>query len=62
MQKKRRVTTVSIREAASMLGVGLQQVYKLVWDGKLSSQKIDGQWRIAEDTVQARLAQKAGGK
>lgn len=52
--------TVSIREAASMLGVGLQQVYKLVWDGKLPSQKMDGQWRITKEAVQARLAQRAG--
>ena len=54
--------TMSIRDAASMLGVGLQQVYKLVWDGKLSSHKIDGQWRITKETVQARLAKKAGVK
>lgn len=60
MPNKRTVITVSIREAASMLGVGLQQVYKLVWDGKLTSQKIDGQWCITKEAVQARLTQRAG--
>jgi excisionase family DNA binding protein len=54
--------TVSVREAASKLDVSLQQVYKLVWDGRLSSRKVDGQWRISLTAVQSRLAQKAGMK
>ena len=54
--------TMSVREAASALGVSLQQVYKLVWDGRLSSDKIDGQWRISKATVQSRLDTKAGAK
>jgi excisionase family DNA binding protein len=53
---------MSVREAASALGASLQQVYKLVWDGKLSSHKIDGQWHISNATVQSRLDKKAGAK
>jgi excisionase family DNA binding protein len=52
--------TVSVREAASMLNVSLEQVYKLVWNGRLDGQKIDGKWRISAAAVQSRVAKKAG--
>ena len=54
--------TVSVREAASMLNVSLEQVYKLVWDSRLDGKKIDGKWRISAAAVQSRLAKKAGTK
>jgi excisionase family DNA binding protein len=53
---------ISVREAASMLGVSLQQIYKLVWDGRFSSRKIDGKWRISTAAVQSRLSKKRGTK
>ena len=54
--------TVSVREAALMLNVCLEQVYKLVWDGRLDGQKIDGKWLISAAAVQSRAAKKAGTK
>lgn len=54
--------TMSIREAALALDVSLQQVYKLVWEGRLLSLKVDGKWRVPQTAVQARLALKAGAK
>jgi excisionase family DNA binding protein len=51
--------TVTVRDAASMLGVSLQQVYKLVWDSRLSGKKVDGKWRITKATVRNRLDKKA---
>jgi excisionase family DNA binding protein len=53
------IDTVSMREAASMLDVSLQHVYRLVWEGRLQGQKIDGQWRISARAVQSRLDKKA---
>jgi excisionase family DNA binding protein len=52
--------TVGMREAASMLDVSLQHVYRLVWEGRLSAVKIDGKWRISAEAVQSRLDKKAG--
>lgn len=52
--------TVSMREAASMLAVSLQHVYRLVWEGRLSAEKVDGKWRISAAAVHARLDRKAG--
>ena len=50
--------TLSVREAAAELRVGVTQVYTLLWDGRLRAQKIDGQWRISKDSVQERLREK----
>lgn len=52
--------TVTMREAASMLAVGLQHVYRLVWEGRLSAEKVDGKWRVSADSVRSRLDKKAG--
>lgn len=50
---------MTIRDAALALGVSQQQVYKLVWDRKLSGKKIDGQWRVSAKAVAARLNSRA---
>jgi excisionase family DNA binding protein len=52
--------TVSMREAAAMLDVSLQHVYRLVWEGRLSAQKVDGKWRLSVEAVQSRLDKRAG--
>lgn len=52
--------TLTMREAASMLDVGLQHVYRLVWEGRLSAQKVDGRWHISADSVRSRLDKKVG--
>jgi excisionase family DNA binding protein len=53
-------TTMSAREAARQLGVGLQQVYRLIWEGRLDGEKTDGQWRVSAEAVESR--QKARGE
>jgi excisionase family DNA binding protein len=45
---------MSVRDTASVLNVSLQQVYRLIWDGRLSGRKVDGQWRVSADAVEAR--------
>jgi len=47
---------LSPREAAVRLGYDLDYVYKLIWAGRLSAQKIEGTWRISAAAVEARLA------
>ena len=46
---------ISPIEAARKLGNGLGYVYSLIWSGRLSARKVDGQWRISTDAVKARL-------
>jgi excisionase family DNA binding protein len=46
--------SMSVRDTASVLNVSLQQVYRLIWDGRLSGRKVDGQWRVSADAVEAR--------
>ena len=45
-------------EAARRLGVGLGFLYSLVWTGKLRARKINRQWRVSVDSVEARLKQR----
>ncbi len=55
----RKGKTITVREAAQRLGVSLKQVYNLVWDGRLPSKKIDGQWCVSAEAVQSRLTRRA---
>ena len=48
--------SLSPREAAVRLGYDLDYIYKLIWAGRLSAQKVDGAWRISAVAVEARLA------
>jgi excisionase family DNA binding protein len=45
---------ISISEAARRLGTALTYVYSLVWAGKLAARKVNRQWRISADAVEAR--------
>jgi hypothetical protein len=45
---------LTVSGAARRLGVGLQQVYTLLWAGQLLGQKIDGRWVISLASVEAR--------
>lgn len=56
MQKEPR--EISAIEAARKLGVGLGFLYSLVWTGKLAARKINRQWRVSVDSVEARLKQR----
>jgi excisionase family DNA binding protein len=51
--------SMSVRDTAFVLGTGLQQVYRLLWEGKLSGRRVDGKWRITKASVQDRLDRKA---
>lgn len=50
---------ISVSEAARRLGVALSYVYSLLWAGKLKARKVNRQWRIAIDAVEARLAERS---
>jgi len=49
---------ISAIDAARRLGVGLGFLYSLVWTGKLQARKINRQWRVSVDSVEARLKQR----
>lgn len=46
---------MSAIEAARKLGIGLGFLYSLVWTGKLDARKVDRQWRVSIEAVEARL-------
>jgi excisionase family DNA binding protein len=50
----------TVAETARTLRVTLHHVYALIWAGRLIARKVQGQWRISADAVQAR--QKETGK
>jgi excisionase family DNA binding protein len=48
--------TVSPREAARLLDLGLNYIYVLLWSGKLSAVKTEeGHWRIPLTAINERL-------
>jgi len=50
--------SVSPREAAQMLGTRLDEVYSLIWAGKLPAEKRDGRWLVSRAAVDARVRRK----
>lgn len=50
---------MTVGETARALGVTLHHVYSLIWGGQLTAQKIGRQWRISNDAVEARLAERS---
>jgi excisionase family DNA binding protein len=48
-------TEMSVAEAARRLGVALSYVYGLLWAGKLKGRKVNRQWRVSTNAVEARL-------
>lgn len=53
---------MSVSEAARRLGVGIDQVRKLIYSGKLQAHKVlargQGVWRIMADSVSSYKAQR----
>ena len=45
---------ISVAETARTLGVTLHHVYSLLWGGQLEGRRINGQWRVSADAVEAR--------
>lgn len=54
---------MNMREVARALGVTYDQVYRLIWAGRLRGEKVDGKWRVEQVSVEryrdARDARKA---
>jgi excisionase family DNA binding protein len=48
----------SPRQAAVRLGIRLDNLYALIWAGKLSAQKHDGRWLIDASALEQRLRSK----
>ena len=49
---------ISVAEAARKLGVTLTHLYALLWAAKLKGRKVERQWRVSVDAVEARLSQR----
>ena len=49
---------LSIREAATRLGIGLSALYPAVWTGRIAAHKVAGRWLIPQAAVAQRLAQR----
>jgi excisionase family DNA binding protein len=56
--KEQRKAELSAIEAARRLGIGLDYLYSLIWTGKLAGRKVNRQWRIPAEAVQARVEQR----
>jgi len=53
---------ISPRQTARLLGVRLEEVYNLLWAGKLKGRKADGRWLICETEVRQRAQRRLRGK
>ena len=51
---------MSLREAASALGVHYMTAYRYVRTGRLPATSVDGEWRIRRDDVQQLLRPEEG--
>jgi len=51
--------TFTVSQAARKLGVAMSYVYALLWAGKLEANKVNRQWRIAGEALEARLKRRA---
>lgn len=49
------IPTMSVSEAASMIGVSESRVYAMVRDGILEAEKLGGEWFISAQSVRARV-------
>lgn len=57
-EMKQQRETLTPREAAQRLGIGLDSVYSLLWSGKLPARKVDGRWIVNPSDVAVRLKSK----
>jgi excisionase family DNA binding protein len=49
---------LTVRETAARLGIGLQFVYVMLWDKRLTGRKEGSRWFISEASVVAREKRK----
>lgn len=52
------IIAMNMREVARTLGVTYDQVYRLIWAGRLRGEKVDGKWRIEQASVEAYRGQR----
>lgn len=50
--------TLSVHDAAKKLRVSRQQIFTLIWAGKLPATKVNRQWQVDGKAVAARLQAK----
>ena len=50
---------ITVAEAARKLGVTITYLYSLLWAGKLKARKVNRQWRISSDSLEARVKQRS---
>lgn len=43
---------MSMREVARALGITYDQVYRLIWAGRLVGEKVDGKWVVEQASVE----------
>jgi excisionase family DNA binding protein len=46
---------ISAVEAARILGVGLDYLYRLIWSNKIVARKVENRWRVSTASVESRL-------
>jgi len=51
---------LSTRQAAHLLQVRLDEVYGLLWAGKLRARKVDGRWLILEADIVRQVRRRSG--
>ena len=49
---------ISVAEAARRLRVTLHHLYSMLWAGRLNARKVEGQWRVSVEAVEARLRER----
>ena len=53
-----RVEGMTPRQAAQRLGIGLHRLYELIWEGRVSAQRVDGRWLLDKKAVEQRLKER----
>jgi excisionase family DNA binding protein len=51
----KRSRSLSVRDAAKLLGVSIKFVYDLIWAGTLKAKKVGKTWCIPPSAIEARL-------
>ncbi len=49
---------MTVRETAILLGIRIGSVYSLVWAGTLKATKVEGEWTVDRESVEAYQAQR----
>jgi len=50
---------LTVREAAQVLGINLDTIYKLLWAGRIAATKNEGKWIIPFSAIEDRARRRA---